>query len=117
MKFGRPHHLQADEHRPVGSGVEEEGSGSADEADHQPGHSRSSDPGQVECGAVQRDRVRQIRLADHLDGEGLPGRVVDHGRQAEREREQVDVPGTDDAGDGQHTEDDGERAHRGLGGE
>ena len=33
--------------------------------------------------------------ADHLDDEGLPGRVVDDGDHAEQEGDQVDVPDLD----------------------
>jgi hypothetical protein len=115
MQLRGPHQLQADQHRAEGRGVDQEGSGCPDGADHEAGDGGPDDPGEVEHGTVERDRVRHPGPPDHLDGETLPGRIVHDGDQAERERQGVNLPDPHRTGDRQHAQDQGQAAHRRLG--
>ncbi|MHC2510342.1 hypothetical protein ACVII1_005580 [Bradyrhizobium elkanii] len=83
-------------------GDDEAGDGGAD-------HARG-----VERGRVQRDRIRQIGIADQLGDEGLPHRGIERCRAAEQEREGIDVPELHQPGDGENAEDECKRAHRRL---
>jgi hypothetical protein len=49
----------------------------------------------IECGRVQRDRIRQILDPDHLDEERLPSGEIERADRAEHEREHEHHPGLD----------------------
>src|SRR5690606_18284803 len=111
------HQQQAGDGRDEGQAVEEEGPAGADAGDQHTRDGGADQAGGLEVRRVQADRVLQLAGADELGDEGLAGRVVDDGGQAERERGDVDVPDLDAVGereDGQHQ---GGEGHRGLGDE
>ena len=77
------------QHREKGDRVDEEADAGAAEADDHTGDCGADDARAVEEARVQRDRVRQLVAADHLEGQRLPARRVDDERGAAEEREQV----------------------------
>ena len=68
----------------------------------------------VEERGVEPDGVRDVVAADHLDRERLAGRHVDRVRDPEQGGEDHHVPDLDDAGRGQHEQDEREDHRHGL---
>ena len=56
------------------------------------GERRPEDARDVEEARVERDRVRQLVAADHLERQVLPRRRVEHERGAGQRGDRVDLP-------------------------
>ncbi len=115
VEFRGPHHQQPGERGDEGQPVEQERPAAAEGGDQHTGDGGPDQPGGLEVGGVEADGVAQLVRADHLGDEGLPGRVVEDGDQAEDEGDQVDVPDLHMAAQREHGEGEAGEAHRGLG--
>ena len=102
------------QHREEAHRVDDEAEARSDCGDHEAGDRRPDDARAVEEARVERDRVRQLPRADHLEGERLAsGRVEREGDAAERS-EDVDDRQRRRPGQRDDRERDRDRHRRGL---
>ena len=78
IELGDAHREQRGEHGEEARGVDREAPAGADRGDHDAGERGAEDAREVEEARVERDRVRQLVLADHLEGQVLARRCVEH---------------------------------------
>ena len=98
-ELARVHQPQAGEYRHEAGGVDCEGGADAEARDQQAADAGPDDPRGIEERGVERDRVRQLVSADHLEGQLLAGRRVEHEHDPRQQGERVDHPNLDDAGE------------------
>ena len=72
-----PHGDEAGQHHHPGSCVNAVAQGRSGKGEHQTGHGRTRDLAHLPLGAVQRERVGQLRSRDEVRYQRLAGRVLD----------------------------------------
>src|SRR3989441_3686227 len=97
-----PHGEEAGDHGDVAHAVQEEAHADAGDPDQHSRDRRADDPGGVEHGRVERDRVHEILFADELHDERLAGGNVERIDDAEEHRQHHHLPRRDPAGPHEH---------------
>src|SRR3989454_1012793 len=97
-----PHGEEAGDHGDVAHAVQEEAHADAGDPDQHSRDRRADDPGGVEHGRVERDRVHEILFADELHDERLAGGNVERVDDAEEHGQHHDLPRRDPAGPHEH---------------
>src|SRR6266487_4650716 len=97
-----PHGEEAGDHGDVAHAVQEEAHADAGDPNQHSRNRRADDPGGVEHGRVERDRVHEILFADELHDERLAGGNVERVDDAEEHRQRHDLPRRDPAGPHEH---------------
>src|SRR6266702_4156600 len=97
-----PHGEEAGDHGDVAHAVQEEAHADAGDPNQHSRNRRADDPGGVEHGRVERDRVHEILFADELHDERLAGGNVERIDDAEEHRQHHDLPRRDPAGPHEH---------------
>ena len=114
-QFALAHGKQANHDRPIAEPVENEAKRRAEEADQDPGNGRPDDARAVEDGRIEGDRVGDVVAADHLHHERLASGHVHRVDQAQKEREDEDVPDHDDVEVSEQAQGERQQAQRDLG--
>src|SRR6266513_3604214 len=97
-----PHREEAGDHGDVAHAVQEEAHADAGDSDQDSRDRRADDPGGVEHGRVERDRVHEVLFADELHDERLAGGNVERIDDAEEHRQHHDLPRRDPTGPHEH---------------
>jgi hypothetical protein len=113
----QPHRQQPRQDRQVADAVEEEAPSLTHRRHEHPRDRRPNDPGAVDQRRVQRDRVHQVGLADHIDQERLPRRDIERVDDPHQCRQGEDLPHLDLAGERQRGQHERQRHRSGLRGD
>ena len=87
-----PHQQEAGQDGEERDRVDQEADPDSERRDQDAGDRGADDTRGVEEARVQRDRVRQLVAADHLEGERMAARRVEHEGRTGENREHVDEP-------------------------
>ena len=109
-----PHHQQTNDHSHVAHCIGKKAPAFADLRHQNPRNGRPDHARAVEHGRVQRDRIHQIFLANHIHQKRLPPRNVKGVHYAQQARQHKHVPDLDFMEQRERSQNEGQRHRRHL---